>query len=154
MRQCRAKGPGVSAGYTEVGVVLKSIRLIEDVGVGVAVRLGQLEIGLGPPQAVLVGGQVRPLGDGPLDQFFLGNGKFLELADGVEYVDLVDVVQRQVQDQREGAIRRDLGLPRFPDLELGLVHVGLDRVQVGLLDLAVAVKLFDVTVNSRLFPTR
>ena len=74
-RQGRTQRPGVSAGHTKIGVILKSIRLIKDVGVGIAVGLGQLEIGLGPPQAVLVGDQVRPVGDGPLDQFFLGNGK-------------------------------------------------------------------------------
>ena len=101
-----AQGPGVGAGHTKVCVVLKGIRLIKDVGVRVGVRLGQLEIGLGSPQAVLVGDQVRPFGDSPLDQLFLGNGKFPQLADGVEHVDLLDVVERHVQNERQRPIRR------------------------------------------------
>ena len=113
-RQGRTQRPRIRARNTEICVVLKCVRLIKDIGVGIGVGLGQLEIGLGPTQAVLVGDQVRPVGDGSLDQFFLGNGKRLQPADGVEHVDLVDVVQRQVQDQRERPVRRDLGLASIP----------------------------------------
>ena len=140
-RQSCAQSPRVSTGDAKVGVVLKGIGLIKDVGVGITVRSRQLEIGLGPTKAVPEGNQIGPAGNSPFDQFFLGNRKWLQLADRVEHVEPFDVVQRHVQHERKSTVRRDLGLLRFFYLELRLEHVGLDRVQIRLLNLPVLVKL-------------
>jgi len=82
-----------------------------------------------------------------------GKREIADRADRIAHVDPFRLAQRHVQDQRERLVRLDLPLAWIPDLELGLLDVGLDRQQSGGLDL-LARKRSLLIVYRRVIPAR